>query len=31
MPLQVELVDAEGQRVDRLVKGSDGAFSAEVG
>ena len=31
MPLQVELVDAGGQRVDRLVKGSDGAFSAEVG
>jgi NAD-reducing hydrogenase large subunit len=31
MPLQVELVDAEGQRVDHLVKGSDGAFTPEVG
>jgi NAD-reducing hydrogenase large subunit len=27
MPLMVELVDAEGQLVDRLVKGSDGALS----
>ena len=27
MPLQVELVDAEGQVIDRLVKGADGVFS----
>ena len=29
MPLQVELLDAEGQLVDRLVKGSDGALGRE--
>lgn len=30
MPLQVELLDAEGQLVDRLVKGSDGALSDQA-
>jgi NAD-reducing hydrogenase large subunit len=30
MPLQVELLDAEGRLVDRLVKGSDGALSGEA-
>jgi NAD-reducing hydrogenase large subunit len=30
MPLQVELVDAEGQLVDRLVKGGDGDFDNGV-
>jgi NAD-reducing hydrogenase large subunit len=29
MPLQVELVDAEGRLVDRLIKGADGRFSAD--
>ncbi len=29
MPLQLELLDAEGQLLDRLVKGIDGRFSAE--
>jgi len=27
MPLQVELVDAAGQVIDRMVKGADGLFS----
>jgi NAD-reducing hydrogenase large subunit len=30
MPLMVELVDADGQLVDRLVKGSDGTLSGEA-
>jgi NAD-reducing hydrogenase large subunit len=30
MPLQVELVDAEGQLVDRLVKHADGQLSGEA-
>jgi NAD-reducing hydrogenase large subunit len=31
MPLHVELWDAEGQLVDRLVKGADGTLSDELG
>ncbi len=30
MPLQVELIDADGQVVDRLVKGADGELSGEA-
>jgi NAD-reducing hydrogenase large subunit len=31
MPLQVELVDAGGQVIDRMVKGADGAFTEGPG
>jgi NAD-reducing hydrogenase large subunit len=30
MPLQVELRDAEGHLVDRLVKGADGSLSCDA-
>jgi NAD-reducing hydrogenase large subunit len=29
MPLQIELLDAEGLLLDRLVKGADGTLSCE--